>query len=74
MPKRLRESRKWLYALCVELFLEHGTALSAPCGFEVRAFDAMTAPEPGPTGSQGRPRGLLASAREDWSAVAGNSG
>ena len=28
--KRLRKSRDWLYALCVELFREHGIALKKP--------------------------------------------
>ncbi len=41
--KRLRKSRGWLYALCVELFREHGVAISA--------FDATTVQEPGRTGS-----------------------
>ena len=49
--KRLRKSRDWLYALCVELFREHGIAVSATSGFQVRAFDATTVQEPGRTGS-----------------------
>ena len=49
--KRLRKSREWLYALCVELFREHGIAVSAAKGFQVRAFDATTVQEPGRTGS-----------------------
>ena len=49
--KRLRKSRDWLYALCVELFREHGIAVSAGDGFQVRAFDATTVQEPGRTGS-----------------------
>ena len=49
--KRLRKSRDWLYALCVELFREHGIAVSAQAGFQVRAFDATTVQEPGRTGS-----------------------
>lgn len=49
--KRLRKSRAWLYALCVELFREHGIAVSAARGFQVRAFDATTVQEPGRTGS-----------------------
>ena len=40
--KRLRKSREWLYALCVELFREHGIAVSTEAGFQVRAFDATT--------------------------------
>jgi hypothetical protein len=49
--KRLRKSRDWLYALCVELFREHGIAVSSEAGFQVRAFDATTVQEPGQTGS-----------------------
>ena len=49
--KRLRKSRNWLHALCVELFREHGIAVSADNGFQVRAFDATTVQEPGRTGS-----------------------
>ena len=49
--KRLRKSRDWLYALCVELFQEHCIAVSSEGGFQVRAFDATTAQEPGRTGS-----------------------
>lgn len=49
--KRLRKSRDWLYALCVELFQERGVELSAEDGFQVRAFDATTVKEPGQTGS-----------------------
>lgn len=49
--KRLRKSRKWLYALCVELFQERGVDLSSAGGFQIRAFDATTVKEPGKTGS-----------------------
>ena len=49
--KRLRKSRDWLYALCVELFREHGIAVSSDGGFQVRVFDATTVQEPGRTGS-----------------------
>ena len=49
--KRLRKSREWLYALCVELFREHGIAVSTEAGLQVRAFDATTVQEPGRTGS-----------------------
>ena len=52
--KRLRKSREWLYALCVELFREHGIAVSTEAGFWVRAFDATTVQEPGRTESQWR--------------------
>ncbi|MDE0434898.1 MAG: hypothetical protein OXH92_12925 [Bryobacterales bacterium] len=45
--------RDWLYALCVELFWEHGIAVSTDAGFQVRVFDAITVQEPGRTGSQG---------------------
>ena len=49
--KRLRKSRDWLYALCVELFREHGLVVSDSVGMQVRAFDATTVHEPGRTGS-----------------------
>ena len=49
--KRLRKSRDWLYALCLELFQEHGIAVSKSGGMQVRAFDATTVHEPGRTGS-----------------------
>ena len=49
--KRLRKSRDWLYALCVELFREHGIAVCSDGGFQVRVFDATTVQEPGRTGS-----------------------
>ena len=49
--KRLRKSRDWLHALCVALFREHGIAVSAGEGFQVRTFDATTVQEPGRTGS-----------------------
>ena len=49
--KRLRKSRDWLYALCVELFREHGIVVSKSAGMQVRAFDATTVHEPGRTGS-----------------------
>jgi len=40
--KRLKKSKRWLYALCVELFQEHGIAVSASDQFQVRVFDATT--------------------------------
>ena len=40
--KRLRKSKEWLRALCVELFREQGVAVSGESGFQVRAFDATT--------------------------------
>ncbi len=50
--KRLRKSRDWLQALCVELFREQGlAATTAADSGEVRAFDATTVSEPGRTGS-----------------------
>ena len=50
--KRLKKARDWLRGLCAALFLENGAALSAAgSGFQVRAFDATTAEEPGKTGS-----------------------
>ena len=50
--KRLRKSRDWLQALCIELLREQGwaTGASAPGG-EVRALDGTTVQEPGRTGS-----------------------
>ena len=52
--KRLRKSRDWLHALCVELFREHGIAVSAGTGLQIRAFDTTTVKEPGRTGSRWR--------------------
>ena len=49
--KRLRKSRGWLHALCVELFREQGVWGPGDGGFEVRAFDATTVKEPGRTGA-----------------------
>ena len=49
--KRLRKSRDWLHALCVELFREQGVWGPGDGGFEVRAFDATTVKEPGRTGA-----------------------
>jgi hypothetical protein len=49
--KRLRKSKAWLHALCVELFREQGVAASAARGFQVRTFDATTVKESGRTGS-----------------------
>lgn len=49
--KRLRKSRDWLQALCVELFREQGLAQMGAGGFQVRAFDATTVKEPGRSGS-----------------------
>ena len=49
--KRLRKARDWLRALCVELFREQGLTAGATGGFQVRAFDATTVKEPGPSGS-----------------------
>ena len=49
--KRLRKSRGWLHALCVELFREQGVGGPGDGGFEVRAFDATTVKEPGRTGA-----------------------
>lgn len=51
LMKRLRKSSAWLHALCVSLCREEGLSLSSGSGFEVRAFDATTVSEPGPTGS-----------------------
>ncbi len=49
--KRLRKSKDWLYALCVQLFQEHGIAVATDGGFQIRAFDATTVKEPGKTGA-----------------------
>ncbi len=52
--KRLRKSRDWLYAMCMELFHEHGIEVSTGGGFQMRAFDATVVSEPGRTGSTWR--------------------
>ena len=52
--KRLRKSRQWLHALCVELFQEQGLAATEADGFQVRAFDATVVKEPSRSGSQWR--------------------
>jgi hypothetical protein len=49
--KRLRKSRDWLYALCVDLFKERGLVMGERSGFQVRLIDATTVKEPGKTGS-----------------------
>ena len=49
LMKRLRKSKDWLQALCVELFREQGVV--AGNGFQIRAFDATTVKEPGMTGA-----------------------
>ena len=51
LMKRLKKSKDWLHALCVELFREQGIAVGWDGGFQVRAFDATTVKEPGRTGS-----------------------
>ena len=51
--KRLRKSSDWLRGLCASLLRERFGA-PAVGGLEVRAFDATTVREPGPTGSQWR--------------------
>ena len=55
LMKRLRESRDWLYALCVELFREHGVAVSSGGNLQVRAFGATTEQDPVRTGWLWRP-------------------
>jgi len=52
--KRLRKSKDWLRALCLQLFREQGVAVSADGGFQIRAFDATTVQEPGKTGAPWR--------------------
>ena len=49
--KRLRTSRDWLQALCVELFREPSLAASVAASFRVRACDATIVKEPGRSGS-----------------------
>ena len=52
--KRLRKSSGWLHGLCVALFCERGLARAGDTGVRIRAFDATTVREPGPTGSMWR--------------------
>ncbi len=52
--KRLRKSKDWLYAMCKELFQEHGVSTSMEASLKMRAFDATIVSEPGQTGSQWR--------------------
>lgn len=40
--KRLRKSRDWLCAQCVELLRKYGIPVSASEGFQTRTFDAKT--------------------------------
>ena len=49
--KRLKKSKGWLQALCVRLFEEQGLAVIPGGAFQVRAVDATTVKEPGPSGS-----------------------
>ena len=49
--KRLKKSKGWLHALCVRLFEEQGLAVIPGGAFQVRAVDATTVKEPGPSGS-----------------------
>ena len=49
--KRLKKSRHWLQALCLELFRERGVELTAGGGMQMRAIDATTVKEPGKSGS-----------------------
>ena len=49
--KRLKKSRGWLQALCLELFRERGVELAAGGGMQMRAIDATTVKEPGKSGS-----------------------
>ena len=43
-----------MISLCVELLREQGIAVACNGGFQVQAFDATTAKEPGKTGSRWR--------------------
>ena len=49
--KRLKKSKAWLHALCVRLFEEQELAVVPGGAFQVRAVDATTVKEPGPSGS-----------------------
>ena len=49
--KRPKKSKGWLHALCVRLFQEQGLAVIPGGTFQVRAVDATTVKEPGPSGS-----------------------
>ena len=49
--KRLKKSKGWLHALCVRLFEEQGLAVVPGGAFQVRAVDATTVKETGPSGS-----------------------
>ena len=49
--KRLRRSRDWLQALCVELLREPSLAALVAASFRVRACDATIVKEPGRSGS-----------------------
>ena len=52
--KRLKKSQGWLHALCVRLTEEQGLAVVPGGAFQVRAVDATTVQEPGPSGSSWR--------------------
>ena len=52
--KRLKKSKEWLRAMCVELLRERGVELPEPKGLPVRAVDTVTVKEAGKTGSQWR--------------------
>ena len=49
--KRLKKSKKWLQAMCVDLLRERGVELPESRGFQVRALDTVTVKEAGKTGS-----------------------
>ena len=49
--KRLKKSKAWLHALCVRLFEEQDLAVVPGGAFQVRAVNATTVKEPGPSGS-----------------------
>ena len=48
--KRLKKSKEWLRALCIDLLRERGIDLSKTSGFQVRAVDTATVKEAGKTG------------------------
>ena len=48
---RLKKSKEWMRALCIDLLRERGVDLSDSRGFQVRAVDAATVKEVGKTGS-----------------------
>ena len=52
--KRLKKSKEWLRAMCIDLLRERGVALPDSRGFQVRAVDTVRVKEAGKTGSEWR--------------------